>query len=92
MIWYVSVAPHNNRKVQLDYLEFYHLYYQYSPNMIKTPLLAPVLTLCFVQVISTALITFIFPFVASREFYSKHDDLSFKIVSKLTRSPIVNED
>jgi len=35
--------------------------------MIKKTLVAPVLTLCFVQVISTALVTYIFPFVASRK-------------------------
>jgi MFS family permease len=33
--------------------------------MIKKTLIAPVLTLCFVQVISTALVTYIFPFVAA---------------------------
>jgi len=38
--------------------------------MIKKALLAPVLTMCFVQIISTALITYIFPFVASRMHYS----------------------
>jgi hypothetical protein len=59
--------------------------------MIKKSLLAPVLTLRFVQVISTALITFIFPFVASRKFNSDHGTLSFQIIYKLTRSPTVNE-
>jgi hypothetical protein len=48
-------------------LDYKHSIKPTSSTMIKKSLLAPVLTLCFVQVISTALITFIFPFVASRK-------------------------
>jgi hypothetical protein len=51
-------------------------------RMIKKSLLAPVLTMCFVQIISTALITYIFPFVAS---------CKSVLMSSLTNSLAVDE-
>jgi hypothetical protein len=51
-------------------------------RMIKKSLLAPVLTMCFVQIISTALITYIFPFVAS---------CKSVLMSSLTRSLAIDE-
>lgn len=56
--------------------------------MIKKSLLAPVLTLCFVQVISTALITFIFPFVASLLLSMKIDEREVPIYAGWADSTI----
>jgi hypothetical protein len=59
-----SLTIYDTKRFLLDNLTLTSTKIQVS-RMIKRTLLAPVLTMCFVQIISTALITYIFPFVAS---------------------------
>jgi hypothetical protein len=59
---------HNGHSYRIPHVKHLHThFFNQVLKMIRKSLLAPVLTMCFVQIISTALITYIFPFVASRK-------------------------